>query len=331
MPMRLSRRRVITIMAAAAGLPLLFRAGSAQAKLVRWEGTALGAKASIALYHDDEAAANKAIGAGVEELARLERIFSMYRADSAIMSLNRDGALDGAPAELVALIDEARRYAEVTGGAFDFTIQPLWQVYLEHFTAAAPAPDGPPAAALAAARRLVDWRAVDTDAKAGRISFGRPGMAVTLNGIAQGYITDRVAAVLRAHGLERMLVDMGETRALAAKPDGSAWRVGIADPSDPAAVVDTLEIVDKAVATSGGYGTLFDEAGRFTHLIVPTTGATAPARASATVIADSAAKADALSTALAVAPADRRRAIVTAAGVSALFVSAEGTVTRMAG
>ena len=63
--------------------------------------------------------------------------------------------------------------------------------------------------ALAAALALVDWRAVEVDAGNKRVSFARPGMGLTLNSGAQGYITDRVAEVLRAHGFDRMLVDMG--------------------------------------------------------------------------------------------------------------------------
>lgn len=326
-----TRRRVITIMAAAAGLPLLLHARGAQARLVRWEGTALGAPASIALYHTDEAAARAAIAAGVAELERLEKVFSLYRADSALARLNAEGGLTGAPSELLDLVGQARGWAALSDGAFDPTVQPLWQLYFSHFTGAEPAASGPSDEAIEAARALVDWRAVEVDAASSSIRLGRPGMGLTLNGIAQGYITDRVCDVLRAQGLDRMLVDMGEPRALSAHPDGSAWRIGVAHPAEPAKSVTTLEVVDKGVSTSGGYGTTFDPEGRFTHLLDPRTGRTAPARSGVTVVADTAAKADALSTALAVAPVERRQAIVTAAGgVKALFVAADGSVTTLA-
>jgi thiamine biosynthesis lipoprotein len=135
-------------------------------------------------------------------------------------------------------------------------------------------------------------------------------MALTLNGGAQGYITDRVADVLRAHGFDRMLVDMGEPRALSAKPDGSAWRIGIANPADTSRIVTTLEVVNQCVATSGGYGTLFDEAGTFTHLIDTRTGRTAPALLGVSVVADSGTIADGLSAAMLMAPIERRQAIL---------------------
>ncbi|MBI1208077.1 MAG: FAD:protein FMN transferase [Azospirillum sp.] len=332
MSITFSRRRVITLAAAAAGLPLVLSGARAEARLVRWKGTALGATTRIALYHTEESVARAAIAAGVTELAKLERVFSLYQPDSALSTLNRQGQLDGAPVELIELVTHARWVAELSGGAFDPTVQPLWQLYFSHFTAAAPDPAGPAPADLAAAKARVDWRAIEIDAAARRIRLTRPGAGLTLNGIAQGYISDRVAAVLRAHEFERMLVDMGEPLALSSHPDGSAWRIGIADPRNPERTVKVLEVVDKAVATSGGYGTWFDADGRFTHLIDPASGHTAPARASVTVVAGSAARADALSTALAVAPVARRQAILDAAGnVTALFVAPTGDITTLSG
>jgi thiamine biosynthesis lipoprotein len=324
----MSRRRFITIAAAAVGLPLLLKAGISQARPVRWEGTALGAPASIQLYHTDEARARAAIAAGLDELKRLEAIFSVYRADSAISALNRDGVLENAPADFVALLTRALTLARISDGIYDPTVQPLWQTYFRHFTGSNPAPAGPAQRELDAALALVDWRAVEVDAN--RIAFARPGMGLTLNSGAQGYITDRVADVLRAHGFDRMLVDMGEPRALSTKPDGSAWRIGIANPADPSRTVATLEVVDQCVSTSGGYGTLFDDAGRFTHLIDTRSGRTAPALLGVSVIAKTGTVADGLSTAMLMAPVTRRLAILRAAGgTKAVYVTPEGVVSTV--
>lgn len=326
----MSRRRFITIAAAAAGIPFLLKAGRSQAALVRWQGTALGAPASIQLYHADEARAQAAIVAGVEELKRLETIFSVYRADSAISQLNREGVLEKAPADFVALLSRALSLAKISDGVYDPTIQPVWQLYFRHFTASRPNPAGPAAGDLAAALSLVDWRAVEVDAARSRVAFSRPGMGLTLNSGAQGYITDCVTNVLRAHGFDRMLVDMGEPRALSTKPDGSAWRIGIANPADPANTVTTLEVVDKCVSTSGGYGTLFDEAGRFTHLIDTRSGKTAPALLGVSVVANNGITADGLSTAMLMAPVERRQAILRAAGgIKALYVTPQGVVSTV--
>ena len=331
MPVVLSRRRFITIAAAAVGLPLLLlKAGTSQARPVRWEGTALGAPASIQLYHTDEAQAHAAIAAGLDELKRLEAIFSVYRADSAISALNHDGVLENAPADFIALLTHALSLTRISDGIYDPTVQPLWQTYFRHFTAAHPDPSGPAPHDIAAALALVDWRAVEVDANRQRIAFAHPGMGLTLNSGAQGYITDRVTDVLRAHGFEHMLVDMGEPRALSTKPDGSAWRIGIANPADPNSTVATLEVVDQCVSTSGGYGTLFDPAGAFTHLIDTRTGRTAPALLGVSVIASTGTIADGLSAAMLMAPVESRLAILRAAGgTKAIYVTPEGVISTV--
>lgn len=112
---------------------------------------------------------------------------------------------------MAELLARAVAIAELTGGAFDPTVQPLWALYARHFGTAGADPAGPPAAALEPALALVGHRHLRVSPD--RIALARRGMALTLNGIAQGYITDRVAALLRAGGIAHTLVDLGEARA----------------------------------------------------------------------------------------------------------------------
>jgi thiamine biosynthesis lipoprotein len=331
MTVRISRRRAVTVLAAAAGLPLIWQASRAEAaRLYRWDGTTLGAPSTIQLYHTDPGRAQAAVEASLKELDRLEQVFSVYRADSALSLLNRHGRIDDAPAELIELTSHALDLARISDGVYDPTIQPVWQLYMRHFTQANGDPAGPAQADLAAALALVDWRGVEVDAQARSIRLARPGMAVTLNSGAQGYITDKITEVLRAHGFDRMLVDMGEQRALEAKPDGSSWRIGIANPADPSRAVTELDVVNKAVSTSGGYGTIFDEAGQFTHLIDTRTGRTAPAMLGLTVVADTATRADGLSTALLLAAPEKRLEILRAAGAErAIIVTPDGVTATL--
>ncbi len=128
---------------------------------------------------------------------------------------------------------------------------------------------------IEAALERVDYRAIALDGA--RVAFARPGMAATLNGIAQGYITDRVADRLREAGFASVLVQLGETVAGAPQADGRPWRVGIPDPHAPDRVIESFEAVDVAIATSSGLATRFDRAGRHHHLFDPTTGRSAPA------------------------------------------------------
>ncbi len=304
MKSKLTRRRFIGITAAAAGLELLpLRAvRSAPSQLVTWRGVALGAVATLQIHHPDRAAAERLVARSVDEIRRLERVFSLYRDDSILVALNRAGFLAAPPPEMVALLEETRRFARLTGGAFDATVQPLWTLYADHFSRPDADPAGPAAGALAAVLDKVGIARVSFDRD--RIAFAHRGMALTFNGIAQGYLTDRVVALLRAEGIDHSLVDLGESRALGAKPDGRPWQIGIADPDVPGRTGERLPIVDRAVATSGGYGFRFDEAGRFTHLFDPRTGRSPARYRSVTVVSRTATAADALSTAFACMPID---------------------------
>ena len=133
--MRLTRRRFIAITAAAGGLPLLpIASARADSRLRVWSGTALGCDATLQIHHPDAATADRLIAASLAEVERLERIMSLYRPDSALSRLNRDGTLENPPFDLVRVLSESRRYGAISGGAFDVTVQPLWDLYAGHFS-----------------------------------------------------------------------------------------------------------------------------------------------------------------------------------------------------
>jgi FAD:protein FMN transferase len=321
----LSRRRFIGITAAAAGLGLVpFGHGAkADAHLVTWQGQVMGAVATLQVHHHDRAAAERLVERALAEVRRLEAVFSLYREDSALVALNRHGVLVAPPADLVALLDESRRWWEVTGGVFDPTVQPLWTLYRDHFSKPDADPDGPSEPALHEALGRVGFARVRFDAN--RIAFARRGMGLTLNGIAQGYVTDRVVNILRAGGITSSLVNMGEPRAVGTRPSGEPWRVGIADPDRPGEIGETLEAVDQAIATSGGYGFHFDPAGHFNHLLDPRTGASAHLHRSVTVLLPTATAADALSTAFSLLPPEDVRRSIQQLGVGQAFlITVEG-------
>jgi thiamine biosynthesis lipoprotein len=215
----------------------------------------------------------------------------------------------------------------VTRGAFDPTVQPLWELYAEHFSREQADPNGPTEVAVQAAVARVGY---------GKLLVSRDrivmpsGTAVTLNGIAQGYITDKVVDLLRAEGIDHSLVDMGETRVVGTSPDGRPWVVAIADPDEPTQIAAELKLVDRAVASSGAYGFRFDPTGRFNHLFNPATGACACLYRSVTTVADRATAADALSTAFSLMPRDRIQSVMPSAGIQMLsLIDAHGTPSRL--
>ncbi len=311
-----SRRRVLTILAGVAGttgvLALGGKAGWGRAAgpLLEWRGAALGAEGRIVIAGRSRTEARALIARVRAEIARLEAIFSLYRPNSEVSRLNRDGLLRAPAPELVELLSLSRRISDLSAGAFDITVQPLWRLYAEHFARAGADPAGPPAASIRRVRALVDFTQVQVSPEA--IRLARPGMAITMNGIAQGYIADRIADLLRREGLARVLVSLGEIRALGGHPAGHGWRLSIPDPLEPARQLEMLEVADQAVATSAGAATRFDGAGRFHHLFDPVTGVSAGGYRSVTVVAERAAIADGLSTALYVMP--QRRAAELLAG-----------------
>ncbi|MGB3280106.1 MAG: FAD:protein FMN transferase [Pseudorhodobacter sp.] len=272
-----TRRRFLAITAAALALP----AGTQAREIYTWTGTALGAGASLRLSHDNA----PAIAArAATEIERLEAIFSLFRGNSALSQLNRDGVLAAPPFELLECLSLAGAVHHATDGLFDPSVQPLWAAYAE----AATQGQAPSEQSLAQARARSGWGGVTLDAAAITL---RPGMALTLNGIAQGYIADRVAEMLASEGLSNILIDTGELRALGEQPQGVAWPVKLAQGGEVA-------LAARALATSAPLGTVFDTAGRLGHILNPKTGKTATPRwRGVSISAPSAALADGLSTA----------------------------------
>ena len=326
---RVSRRRFMRIAAGAAscgGLALLgsapaSRAGTAPAI---WRGIALGNLASIEIRHPDKDKAASLLETARAEIERLESILSLYRPDSALSALNRDGILRDPPLDLVRVLAEAHRFGGLSGGAFDVTVQPLWKVYADHFSVPGCDPAGPAAKLVEQTATRVDYRAVEIEPTI--VGLNRSGMAVTLNGIAQGYITDCIADLLRNEGLDHVLVDLGEIRALGSRDGGQPWQAGIENPRDRQRLLADVPLTDRALATSGGYGFQFDKAGRFHHIFDPRSGACPHRYASVSVIAPNATAADALATACNLLPHDAAAALLKAAEADrALFVDPDGT------
>ncbi len=327
----LPRRRFLAIAACCGTLGPVAALGNAAPAPVVWKGVALGALASIRIVDPDRPRAERLLRDSLAEIERLEGIFSLYRPDSALSRLNTAGELAAPPAELVELLDFSLALAHASGGAFDPSVQPLLRLYLEHFSQPGAAAAGPAPAAIRRALAAVDHAAIEVDGQ--RIRLRRPHAALTLNGVAQGYITDRVAALLRAGGLSNLLLDLGEGRALGQHADGQPWRAAVTDPADPTRTLFELTLGEaagqwSALATSGGYGTSFGTDARVHHLLDPKSGRSANHHASVSVAASNATLADGLSTTLAVLPPARADALLARyPGARAWFVDGQGRVT----
>jgi thiamine biosynthesis lipoprotein len=324
---RIGRRRALTVIAGAAVLLPLRPDRGVLPRLFEWRGTALGADATLRLYGDDERAATTALIESTQEIERLENEFSLYRPTSALSRLNREGRLDDPSLDMLTLLRLAVRFGDLTEGAFDITVQPLWALYAAHFSQHPNDPLGPDPALVADVARRVDYRRVAIQPH--RITLPK-GMAITLNGIGQGYITDRIADSFRARGWSDVLVDLGEQRALGTHPDGWPWTVRLPHAIDR---IQVLPLSDRAISTSSGAATRFEPTGRHHHLFSPTTGGSANRYAAVTVLASRATAADALSTALYVnSRPELALGMLSAGGATqAWLVQADGIVRYLPG
>jgi thiamine biosynthesis lipoprotein len=298
---RPTRRHVLRIVAAAAGLPLMItgvRATAPKGQLYTWHGEVLDAVSELTLWHTDAAFARATILKVRREIVRFERIFSLYRIDSEISRLNEAGRLIKPSPELSELVEESQRLGELSGGAFDISVQPLWRLYEAHFWSRTKIQQDIVARARNVAHALVDFRRIEGGSAA--IGFSRAGMAITLNSVAQGYITDAIADMLRNEGFESAVVDLGEYRTIGHHPDGRPWRLGIRNGRTTGSVDRVVDLDDMALAVSGGYGTTFEPSGRFHHIFDPHTGASANSLVQVAVIGPTATAANGLSTAICV-------------------------------
>jgi thiamine biosynthesis lipoprotein len=326
-----TRRRFLRVVAAAAGVPLVIaavRATAPKPQWHRWQLDVLGALSELTLWHPDAAFAHRTFLRVRHEVERFERIFSLYRPDSEISRLNEAGTLMKPSRELRTLIEDSQRLGALSGGAFDVSVQPLWRLYEAHFWSHTNIQPDIAARARDVAHSLVDFRQIDIGASA--IRFARAGMAITLNGIAQGYISDAVADLLRNEGFPSAVVDLGECRTIGRHPDGRPFRIGIRDGRDSNRIDGTVELEDMALSVSGGYGTTFDQSGRFHHLFDPRTGASANSLVDVAVIGPRATAADALATAIYVAGEARAPALVAAyPQTRAILTRFDGTSTTV--
>jgi thiamine biosynthesis lipoprotein len=342
-----TRRRTLRIVAVAAGLPLgiaALRATAPAGQLFHWRGEVLGGLSEVSLWHTDAALAQRSLVRMRGEIARYERILSLYDPESEISRLNAAGTLARPSPELRTLVDEAQRFSLLSDGAFDISVQPLWRLYEAHFWSHSDVRPEFEERAHEVARDLVDFRRIDSGAS--RIAFAREGMGITLNSLGQGYITDAIADMLRNDGFESAMVDLGEFRAIGRHPDGRAWRVEIADGaarrgsaeesterSTASGAPRNVELDDMALAVSGGYGTVFEPTGRFHHIFDPYSGMSANALIDAAVIGPRATTANGLATALCVAGEGRAAAMLAACpGTRAMLTRPDGTrITVTAG
>jgi FAD:protein FMN transferase len=322
---RISRRDFIKITAAAGGVILggsfLHISLEPKSAVVHDTRLLMGTVIDVTLVAESTELGQTALNAVYSEMNRLVQLFDYRDAASQLSRLNQNGRLAGASAELTSLLEQAKHYSNLSGGAFDVTVLPA----LEALQAGR--------SIQSAHLALIDYRKVEI--QAGSIEFLKPGMRITLDGIAKGRVVDGGVAALKNMGYENVLVEAGgDLLANGAHPDGSLWKIGVVNPRPSAGSpwLATLRVNDRAVATSGDYLHTFTSDYRLNHIIDPRTGVSPAELSSATVIASSVAEADALATTLMVLGVTDGLALVERLpGVEALVATKDLKIFRSAG
>lgn len=204
----------------------------------------------------------------IDEVRRIERTFSRYRADSIIARINAAAGGDAVACddETNALLDYAGVLHASSGGLFDITSGVLRRAW--DFGR----PVLPVKAALDALLPLVGWRHVER--ANGAIRLAQAGMEIDFGGFGKEYAADRAAALLQAAGVRHGYVNLGgDLRIIGPQPDGTAWSIGVQDPRDAAGLAAAIPIASGALATSGDYERFIDVAGtRYCHVLDPRSG-----------------------------------------------------------
>ena len=247
--------------------------------------------------------AEQAASAARQEVESLNDLLSRTDPNSLISQLNAhagDGTAVEMDQDILELLSFAKSVSQLLPGCFDITIAPVMDAW--GFTGEdRHVPDDD---TLADVMALVDSEKLLVDEAAGTTRLEDAGMAVDLGAIAKGYAASRAEAVLREAGVSSALLDLGRNiTVIGPKTDGTAWRVGVADPDDDSQYLCVLSLEDVTLSTSGGYERWFEENGvRYHHIIDPKTGYPANSGLkSVTVVSKNHLLADALSTTLFVA------------------------------
>ena len=257
----------------------------------------MGNRFSISIEHDSEAAASELIRKAIDEVQRIEDLFTTFSDTSITNAINRNAGIQpvNAPKEFIELVQRAKRISEITSGAFDISYgsidKRLWN-FDTHMTIL---PDKSTATRMV---RLINHRNIIVNQENQTVFLKEKGMRIGFGGIAKGYAADRAKQLLMTLGVKCGIVNAaGDLTTWGNRSDGNRWTIGIAAPAENKHPFSTLDITDMAIATSGDYEKFVTIDGkRYSHTINPKTGLPVSGIKSVTIICPYAELADAMAT-----------------------------------
>lgn len=331
-PQGLTRRRLamaLPLLGAAALAPAALQAAT-PAVVERSQRTLMGTQVDMVAQGLDAGALRSAMDRAWSEMERLTALMTRYHPDSTVSALHRAAGQHAVavPTEVLAVLQAAQAIAAQTHGAFDATVGALpWQFGTaeQHL---------PSAQDIDAQRRLVGYRGLVIDAKAGTAFLQQRGMALDLGGIAKLPILEAGMRTLRAQGVEHAMLNGGGDVLVAGRLQGRPWRVGLRDPRAPERLLGVLALEGQAiVASSGDYERFFMAQGeRQHHILNPATGRPTQGPRGVSLLARDAASVNGLGTALMVMGSAAAPALLQQRpGVQALVVERDHSIWQTPG
>ena len=282
----------------------------------------MGTRIHVELKHQEADKAEALLAEVMAEMHRIDHTFSPYKEHSELTKLNNQAGQGWVQVsdELLDLLVKSAQLSELSGGAFDITYASVGRYY-DYREGQAPDDE-----TIAAAVHAIDYKHIEVDRRTKRVRFLHPAVYVDLGGIAKGHAVDRGIAILTRAGVAQASVSAGGDSRIVGDRDGKPWTVGVKHPRKEGEMSVVLPLVDTAVSTSGDYERFFEKDGvRFHHILDPTTGRSASAAMSVTILGPEATLTDGLSTSVFVlGPEAGIQLINGLPGIDAIVIDADG-------
>ncbi|QGK73392.1 FAD:protein FMN transferase [Flavobacterium sp. SLB02] len=261
----------------------------------------MGNNFTITVVAENQKTANKNIHLAIEEIRRIEKLLTTYKADSQTNLINQNAGIGPVKVdpEVFNLIERCIGISRITQGAFDISYGSIDKSLWNFDKSMTQLPD--PEMALRMVH-LINYRNIILDKENTRVFLKEKGMRIGFGGIGKGYAAEMAKQVLLENNVQSGIINAsGDLSAWGLQPDGKKWTIGVANPDTPNAAFSYMEISNKAVATSGNYEKFITIKGKkYSHTIDPKTGLPITGIKSVTIMASNAEFADAMATPIAV-------------------------------
>ncbi len=256
----------------------------------------LGSPFEITVVAKDSVQGNLFSDLAIAEVKRIENLISDWIPTSQISKVNQNAGISPVKVdkEVFDLVERANKISKLTSGAFDISYASMDRIW--KFDGSMK--EMPTEEAIRKSVEKVGYQNIILNSKDTTIFLKNKGMKLGLGGIGQGYIADKIKALLQEKGCNSGLVNVsGDINTWGKQPNGNTWTVGIVNPMNKNKVFATFPLDDSAVETSGSYEKYVTFNGkRYSHIIDPRTGYPASGIISVSVFAKQTELADALAT-----------------------------------